>query len=52
MPVTKLGSRMAGEGSGHMARMHVPEESDSGILPMSHSNNDGNCRRRVRREGC
>ena len=21
--------------------MHVPEESDSGIVPMNHSNNDG-----------
>ena len=41
MPVAKLGSRTAGEGSGHTARMHVPEESDSGILPMNHSNKDG-----------
>ena len=36
MPAAKLGRRTAGEGSGHTARMHVPEESDSGILPMSH----------------
>jgi hypothetical protein len=21
--------------------MHIPEESDSGVVPMSHSNNDG-----------
>ena len=26
------------EGLGRTARMHVPEESDSGIVPMSHSN--------------
>jgi hypothetical protein len=41
MPAAQLGRRTAGEGSGHTARMHVPEESDSGILPMSHSNKDG-----------
>ena len=41
MPAAPLGSRTAGEGSGRTARMHVPEESDSGILPMNHSNNDG-----------
>jgi hypothetical protein len=40
MPAAKLGSRTAGEGSGRTARMHVPEESDSGILPMNHSNKD------------
>ena len=28
----------AGEGLGRTARMHVPEESDSGIVPMSHPN--------------
>ena len=32
MPAAKLGSRTAGEGSGHTARMHVSEESDSGIV--------------------
>src|SRR3981189_1297397 len=31
-------SRTAGEGSGRKARMHVTEESDSGVLPMNHSN--------------
>src|ERR1039457_5089625 len=31
-------SRTAGEGLGRKARMNVPEESDSGIVPMSHSN--------------
>jgi hypothetical protein len=34
-------SRSAGEGLGHTARMHVCEESDSGIVPMNHSNKDG-----------
>jgi RNA-directed DNA polymerase len=33
--------RTAGEGHGHTTRMHVSEESDSGILPMNHSNKDG-----------
>jgi hypothetical protein len=41
MPAAELGSRTAGEGSGRTARMYVPEESDSGIVPMNHSNNDG-----------
>jgi RNA-directed DNA polymerase len=27
-----------GEGSGRTTRMHVTEESDSGIVPMNHSN--------------
>jgi|SRR5579864_84676 len=36
-----FGGRTAGEGSGRTARMHVPEESDSGIVPMNHSNKDG-----------
>ena len=27
-----------GEGIGRKARMNVPEESDSGVLPMNHSN--------------
>ena len=36
-----FGGRRAGEGSGRTARMHVPEESDSGIVPMNHSNQDG-----------
>jgi hypothetical protein len=40
MPAAQIGSRTAGEGSRHTARMQVPEESDSGILPMSHSNKD------------
>src|SRR6266704_2921724 len=31
-------SGTAGEGLGRKARMNVPEESDSGVLPMNHSN--------------
>ena len=30
--------RTAGKGESHAARMHVSEESDSGIVPMNHSN--------------
>ncbi len=30
-----------GEGLGRAARLNVVEESDSGIVPMNHSNNDG-----------
>src|SRR5271169_5479116 len=40
-PMAQPGDRSAGEGSGHTARMHVSEESHSGIVPMSHSNKDG-----------
>ena len=40
-PAAEPDSRSAGEGSGHTARMHVSEESHSGILPMNHSNKDG-----------
>ena len=40
-PATQSGSRSAGEGPGRTARMHVPEESHSGVLPMNHSNKDG-----------
>ena len=32
MPAAKPGNRTAGEGPGRTARMHVPEESDSGDL--------------------
>jgi hypothetical protein len=41
MPAARKRYRTAGEGYGHTARMHVPEESDSGILPMNHSSKDG-----------
>jgi hypothetical protein len=40
MPAVKPGNRTASEGPGRTARMHVPEESDSGVLPMNHSNKD------------
>jgi hypothetical protein len=40
-PAAQSGSRSAGEGSGHTARVHVSEESHSGIVPMNHSNKDG-----------
>jgi RNA-directed DNA polymerase len=41
MPVGNEDSRPAGEGDSHTARTHVTEESDSGIAPMNHSNQDG-----------
>ena len=41
MPVGNEDSRPAGEGDSHTARMHVAEESDSGVLPMNHSNQGG-----------
>ncbi len=40
MPVGHVDSRPAGEGLGRTTRMHVSEESDSGIVLMNHSNND------------
>src|ERR1035438_2906391 len=39
-PAVKPGSRPAGEGKSHTARMYVPEGSHSGILPMNQSNKD------------
>jgi hypothetical protein len=45
-------SRTAGEGSGRKARMHASEESDSGIVPMKHSNKiEQSMAEGVRREG-
>src|SRR6202158_3827719 len=41
MPAAALSRRTAGEGSGRTARVHIPEESDSGVVPMNHSNKDG-----------
>jgi len=41
MPAANVSRRTAGEGSGRTARVHVCEESDSGVLPMNHSNKDG-----------
>jgi hypothetical protein len=40
-PAAQSGSRSAGEGKSHTARVHVSEESHSGIVPMNHSNKDG-----------
>jgi hypothetical protein len=40
-PVGHEASRPAGEGDSHTARVYVAEESDSGIVPMNHSNQDG-----------
>ena len=40
-PAGHADSRPAGEGLGRTARMYVFEESDSGIVPMNHSNQDG-----------
>jgi hypothetical protein len=36
----KPGSRSAGEGKSHTARVYVYEESHNGIVPMNHSNKD------------
>lgn len=41
MPVREPHDRPVGEGECRTARAHVSEESDSGIVPMSHSNKDG-----------
>jgi group II intron reverse transcriptase/maturase len=38
MPVGPEDDRPAGEGDSQTARVHVSEESDSGIVPMNHSN--------------
>jgi group II intron reverse transcriptase/maturase len=40
-PEANLCDRPAGEGKSHTARVHVFEESDSGIVPMNHSNKSG-----------
>jgi hypothetical protein len=40
-PAVEPGSRSAGEGSGHTARVYVCEGSHCGIVPMNHSNKDG-----------
>jgi hypothetical protein len=41
MPAVPGSRRTAGEGSGRTARVHVSEESHSGVVPMNHSNKDG-----------
>src|SRR5213594_2110651 len=40
-PSAKPGRRSAGEGKSHTASAYVFEESHSGIVPMNHSNKDG-----------
>jgi hypothetical protein len=37
-PAVQEAAGMAGEGSGRTIRVHAAEESDSGIVPMNHSN--------------
>ena len=41
MPVGNEDRRPAGEGPSHTVRAHVFEGSDSGIVPMNHSNQGG-----------
>src|SRR5438309_8362039 len=41
-PAAQPGSRSASEGKSHTARTYVSEESHGGIVPMNHSNKDGN----------
>jgi RNA-directed DNA polymerase len=41
MPDADRRGRPAGEGNSRTTRMHVFEESDSGIVPMNHSNKSG-----------
>jgi RNA-directed DNA polymerase len=40
IPAGEPSRRSAGEGLGHTARVHVCEESHSGVIPMNHSNKD------------
>ena len=40
-PAAQPGRRSAGEGESRAARAYVTEESHGGIVPMNHSNNDG-----------
>jgi hypothetical protein len=40
-PEAQFGSRSAGKGLGHTARVYVTEESHCGVVPMNHSNKDG-----------
>ena len=41
MPEASIRDRPAGEGASRTARVHVFEESDSGTVPMNHSNKSG-----------
>ena len=52
LPARIEDGRPAGEGLGHTSRVYVPEESDSGVVPMNHSNNDGKPPAESEREGC
>ena len=40
-PAVQTDRRSAGEGLGRTARRYASEESDRGIVPMNHSNQDG-----------
>src|SRR4051812_46722425 len=58
LPEAFLCDRPAGEGSSRTTRVHVFEESDSGTVPMNHSNKSGQPPaeseegRRSSRQGC
>ena len=41
VPEAKIRDRLAGEGNSRTVRVHVFEESDSGTVPMNHSNKSG-----------
>ena len=41
VPEANFRDRPAGEGKSRTARMHAFEESDSGTVPMNHSNKSG-----------
>src|SRR6516225_7620477 len=41
VPAAKHCGRTAGEGGSRTARVYIFEESDSGVIPMNHSNKDG-----------
>src|SRR6266699_3483648 len=50
-PAAQPGSRSASEGKSRTARAYVSEESHGGIVPMNHSNKDGNSLAEKGREG-
>jgi hypothetical protein len=58
MPEADYRNRTVGEGKSRTARVHVFEESDSGTVPMNHSNKSGEALaeseegRRSSRQGC
>src|SRR5215467_5364754 len=51
-PAVESGSRSAGEGIGHTARVYISVESHCGIVPGIIRTKTEYRRRRVRREGC